>query len=234
MALAKMVEHTSSNIRKEVAGYLIGKVLDEGAVEITDIAIARQQGTSVHVTLNDEDQALIAERLEQEELDEVIIGWYHSHPRMGAHFFSATDVATQKRYQYFLKQAIGVVLDPHKYVVSGQTSDLDVHVWRVDEGGKANDVSFKILNDSNQSIKNILDHLKRQQIIKRAVSQIIYSLNPKLEQSISQMLDLNMGGALAGGRGLILKKTVLLGVMIQALVMVGIILIVWAILILVI
>jgi len=233
IALAKMIEHTSSSIQKEVAGYLIGKIPEEGIVEITDIAIARQQGTSVHVSLNDEDQALIAERLEQEDLSEVIIGWYHSHPRMGAHFFSATDVATQKRYQYFLKQAVGVVLDPHKYVVSGQTSDLDIHAWRVDENGTANDVPFQILSDSNKAVTNILEHLKRQSVLKRAVSQIIYSLNPRLERSITEMLDLNLGGALAGGRGVILKKTVLLGVLIQALVMIGIILIVWSILIII-
>ena len=125
------------------------------------------------------------------------------------------------------------MLDPHKYVASGQTSYLDIHAWRVDERGTANDVPFQILSDSNKAVTNILEHLKRQSVLKRAVSQIIYSLNPRLERSITEMLDLNLGGALAGGRGVILKKTVLLGVLIQALVMIGIILIVWSILIII-
>ncbi|NVM29489.1 MAG: Mov34/MPN/PAD-1 family protein [Candidatus Helarchaeota archaeon] len=229
MALAKMIHHTSSNIHKEVAGFLIGKVTEEKAVEITDIAIARQKGTSVHVTLNDEDQALIAERLEQEELDEVIIGWYHSHPRMGAHFFSATDVATQKRYQFFLKQAVGIVLDPHNYVMSGEPSDMDVHAWRIGDEGVARDVPFKVMKESNKSILNILEHLKRQKVIQRAVSQIIYNLNPKLEQSISEMLEMGVGTA--GGGVLNFRKVVLFGIFIQALVIMGIFFIVWAIII---
>ena len=232
MALAKMIHHTSSNVHKEVAGFLIGKVPDEKTVEITDIAIARQKGTSVHVTLNDQDQALIAERLEQEELNEVIIGWYHSHPKMGAHFFSSTDVATQKRYQFFLKQAVGLVLDPYKYIMSGQPTDLDIHAWRVGEGGASSDVPFKILKQTNKSIINILEHLQRQKVLKQAVSQIIYSLNPKLEESISEMLDVSLGGAVGGGAGVNIRKTLLFSFLIQALVIMGIFFMVWAIIIL--
>jgi 26S proteasome regulatory subunit N11 len=231
MAFAKMIEHTSNNVRKEVAGYLIGKVPDEHTVEITDIAIARQQGTSVHVTLNDEDQALIAERLEQEGLDEVIIGWYHSHPRMGAHFFSSTDVSTQNRYQFFLPQAVGIVLDPHKYVTSGRSGDMDIHAWRV-EDGNARDVPFKILGKDERSIENILEHLKRQNILNRAISQIIYSLNPRLEQSITQMLNLNIGGSLAEGRGILLKKVVLFSIFIQAMAITGVFFIIWSLIVL--
>jgi 26S proteasome regulatory subunit N11 len=232
MALAKMIHHTSSNIHKEVAGFLIGKTPDAHTVEITDIAIARQQGTSVHVTLKDEDQALIAERLEQEEQDEVIIGWYHSHPRMGAHFFSATDVSTQKRYQYFLNQAVGLVLDPYKYATSGQVSDLDIHAWRVNEQGVASDIPFKMLKDQNKSILNILEHLNRQKVVERAVSQIIYSLNPKLEEALSEILNVNVGTALSNGGGVNIRKVLLFSFLIQALVIIGVFFIVWAIIIL--
>ncbi len=231
IALAKMIHHTSSNINKEVAGYLIGKVIDEKIVEITDIAIARQRGTSVHVTLNDEDQALIADRLEEEDLGEVIVGWYHSHPRMGAHFFSSTDIATQKRYQFFLKQAVGIVLDPHHYVMSGQPSDMDVHAWRIEDEKSASDIPFRIMMETDKSISNILEHLKRQNVIQRAVSQIIYSLNPKLEQSISEVIGMGVGSA--GGTGKSFREVVLYGVFIQAFLMMGIFFTIWAILILI-
>ncbi|MHA1265609.1 MAG: Mov34/MPN/PAD-1 family protein [Candidatus Helarchaeota archaeon] len=231
MALAKMIEHTSQNVHKEVAGYLIGRIPDDQTVEITDIAIARQEGTSVHVTLNDEDQALIADRLEQEGLKEVIIGWYHSHPKMGAHFFSSTDVATQKRYQFFLEQAVGLVLDPHNYVISGKPTDIDIHAWRI-EDNIAKDVPFRILIEKEKVLENILTHLKRQNILKRAVSQIIYSLNPKLEQSITKMLNLNFGGALGEGRGVLVRKIVLFSILIQALAITGILLIIWGLMIL--
>jgi proteasome lid subunit RPN8/RPN11 len=232
MALAKMIQHTSSNIHKEVAGYLIGRVPDKQTVEITDVAIARQQGTSVHVSLNDEDQALIAERLEREELNEVIVGWYHSHPRMGAHFFSSTDVSTQKRYQYFLDQAVGLVLDPSKYIMSGLVADLDIHAWRVDENELSRDIPYKILKDPEKSVLNILDHLKRQKVLESAVTQIIYSLNPKLEQSITEMLGLNVESALSSERGINFRKVVLFSILIQALVIMGIFFIVWAIILL--
>ncbi len=232
MALAKMIQHTSANIHKEVAGFLIGKIPDENTVQITDVAVARQKGTSVHVTLKDEDQALIAERLEKEELGEVIVGWYHSHPRMGAHFFSATDVSTQKRYQFFLSHAVGIVLDPYKYVMSGAVQDMDVHAWRVDETGYANDVPFTVLKDNNQSILNILEHLKRQKVLEQAVSEIIYSLNPKLEQSVSELLGTTVDGSLAGGGVLNFRKVILLSMMIQGLLIIGIFCIIWAIIIL--
>ncbi|MDD1779216.1 MAG: Mov34/MPN/PAD-1 family protein [Candidatus Helarchaeota archaeon] len=229
MALAKMIQHTSSSVHKEVAGYLIGKIINDHTVEITDTAIARQHGTSVHVTLNDEDQAIIAERLEKEELNEVIIGWYHSHPHMGAHFFSSTDVDTQKRYEFFLKQAVGLVLDPYKYVMSGQPSDLDIHAWRVGEAGSGTDIPFKMMKDENRITLNILEHLKRQKVLDLAVSQIIYSLNPKLEQSLSEMLNMGVTGAISEGKGIAFRKIVLFSVLIQALVLLGVFFIVWAI-----
>lgn len=229
MALAKMIHHTSSNIHKEVAGYLIGRIINDHTVEISDTAIARQHGTSVHVDLNDEDQAIIAERLEKEELNEVIIGWYHSHPHMGAHFFSATDVATQKRYEFFLNQAVGLVLDPYKYVMSGQPDDLDIHAWRVGEGDYGSDVPFKIMKDTNKITLNILEHLKREKVMDQAVSQIIYSLNPKMEQSLTEMLSMGVGGAISEGKGVAFRKVVLFSVLIQALVLLGIFFIVWAI-----
>jgi len=232
MALAKIIYHTSSNIHKEVAGYLIGRVINDHSIEISDAAIARQHGTSVHVDLNDADQAIIAERLEKEELNEVIIGWYHSHPHMGAHFFSATDVATQKRYEFFLKQAIGLVLDPYKYVMTGIPDDIDIHAWRVGDADYGTEVPFKLMKDTNKIILNILEHLKRERVLDQAVSQIIHSLNPKLEQALSEMLNWGIGGAISEGRGIAFRKVVLFGVLIQALVLLGIFFIVWAIILL--
>ncbi|MFX1298823.1 MAG: hypothetical protein ACFFD2_28690, partial [Promethearchaeota archaeon] len=170
---------------------------------------------------------------EQEHINEVIIGWYHSHPKMGAHFFSATDIATQKRYQHFLNQAVGLVLDPYNYMMSGQPKDLDIHVWRVDEKGFSTEISFKILQDTNMIIINILEHLKRQKVLESAVSQIIYSLNPKLEQSILEMLEEHLEGALVRGRETNFRKVILFSALIQSLVVMGIFLIIWAMIILI-
>ena len=84
------------------------------------------------------------------------------------------------------------------------------------------------MKDENKVTLNILEHLKRQKVLDLAVSQIIYSLNPKLEQSLSEMLNMGVTGAITEGKGIAFRKVVLFSVLIQALVLLGVFFIVWA------
>ncbi|MHC1592153.1 MAG: Mov34/MPN/PAD-1 family protein, partial [Candidatus Helarchaeales archaeon] len=118
LAFHEMIEHASSSQNKEVGGFLIGRMEKECLV-ITDVETGRQVATGTHVMINDLEMARIAEELHRFSPDKFIIGWYHSHPGMGSHFFSHTDVSTQKRYQALFKNAVGIVIDPVKYMKTG-------------------------------------------------------------------------------------------------------------------
>ncbi|MHA1300802.1 MAG: Mov34/MPN/PAD-1 family protein [Candidatus Helarchaeota archaeon] len=161
MAFYNILEHSSRDLKKEVAGYLIGK-LKKGKIQITNTDTAQQKATSTHVKLDDLEMIRIAEKLENRGFKEHIIGWYHSHPRMGAHFFSHTDVNTQRRYQQLFPHAIGIVIDPYKFVNSLKYSDIDCHIY----------------------------HLKGEQLEKRKI-QIDFRLRTGLERIYTHLNNIN-------------------------------------------
>lgn len=43
--------------------------------------------------------------------DQVVVGWYHSHPGFGC-WMSGTDVETQKSQEQLGARCVGVVIDP--------------------------------------------------------------------------------------------------------------------------
>lgn len=108
-------EHGRSS-REEVAGILAGRVWSEGdsrAVVSIEAAIRAErhvETTAVHVSFKPEAWESIAAELDQLGDDMVVVGWYHTHPNLGA-FFSSTDLATQAR-AFRHPWQIGLVLDP--------------------------------------------------------------------------------------------------------------------------
>ncbi len=180
MAFYNILEHSSKDLKKEVAGYLIGK-LKKGKLHITDTATTQQKATSTHVTLNDLEMVRIAEKLEYRGLHEHIIGWYHSHPKMGAHFFSHTDVATQTRYQQFFPQAIGLVIDPYKFKLSSKFSEIDCHVYHL-EGEKLQNVTLTISSKLKKGLNRIYSHINE-------LPPNVSSFLEKLEEFIETELD---------------------------------------------
>lgn len=55
--------------------------------------------------------------------DEVIVGWYHSHPNFGL-FMSNEDYNTQLRYQKQWKYSVGLVIDPT--LISSMNYGIDI------------------------------------------------------------------------------------------------------------
>lgn len=172
-AFLKMVNHAASSIKKEIGGLLIG-TFDKTSLFIADVENINQKGTSTHVTFSDLEMARVAEKLERWNLKETIIGWYHTHPGMGAHFFSQTDVNTQKRYQSLFEDAIGIVLDPAKYHRSGDLTLLDIFFWRLD-GTRALKEKFVFTKAFFKSIERIID-----------IRELIKELSPRSSEIRNQ------------------------------------------------
>jgi len=132
-AIAKIIRHASRFPHREIAGFLIGKVSKDEELYIFDAMSGEHQGTSTSVILNENIMAQIAENLEKYGGKLTIVGWYHSHPGLGAHFMSRTDVQTQKLYQSFFPKAVALVIDPIAFNRSGSWEDLDIHLYHVVE-----------------------------------------------------------------------------------------------------
>ena len=187
LAVGKIIYHSASNPNTEIAGFLIGYFVDEKTTIITDARTGRQTGTSVHVTIDNMELARIAEELEILNTKEKVVGWYHSHPNMGAHFFSSTDIATQKRYQMFSPQSVGFVVDPAKFIRTKDLNDVDLNCWIV-ENNNAVKMDFEIIIDSKSCLKNILTHIKYPKRINVNVINIIEDLLLQIEIPINYNL----------------------------------------------
>lgn len=116
LALVDIHEHLASK-QVELGGLLIGKIgelaLNKGStpiplIFITKIARAqRHQSTRVSLRMETEVWNHASALLTSTER---IVGWYHSHPNLGA-FFSGTDRYTQSSF-FRDPLAIGWVIDP--------------------------------------------------------------------------------------------------------------------------
>jgi proteasome lid subunit RPN8/RPN11 len=102
---------STSNVSTESGGILIGYLSDDGGLIINGLETGQQSATHIYVTLHDEFLVEMAEKYAKKE--EKIVGWYHSHPKMGC-FMSGTDLDTQRRYQNLFSHAVALVVDPHR------------------------------------------------------------------------------------------------------------------------
>lgn len=110
----KIRDHLDSR-NTELGGLLVGRVISrrdliDGIIfiEVTDsIASTDFYSTPVSLTMGTEvwDKASL-----ESNSQNFVIGWYHSHPNLGA-FFSSTDRSTQSKF-FNHKYSIGLVIDP--------------------------------------------------------------------------------------------------------------------------
>jgi len=106
----KIREHAQSSRRNEVAGLLLGSIR-KNALVVTDVVTGKQVSSPTHVVL--EDEFLVRAAFEYGRLGKrkSVVGWYHSHPELGC-FVSGVDFETQRRFQSFFPDAIGLIVDP--------------------------------------------------------------------------------------------------------------------------
>jgi proteasome lid subunit RPN8/RPN11 len=125
-AYAQAMEHLT-NEDLEQGGLLIGKAWTnpQNSTQIAHVEILEaipsfnDQATAYSLKMSTEVWATTQQRMANlAQADLRIVGWFHSHPHLGA-FFSATDRATQAGF-FNQPYSIGWVIDPF-------TQDADQH-----------------------------------------------------------------------------------------------------------
>jgi len=96
----------------EVMGLMLGTVVDDYTVEVVDVFAMPQSGSSVSVeSVDPVFQTQMLDMLKQTGRNEVVVGWYHSHPGFGC-WLSSVDVNTQQSFEQLNPRSIAVVVDP--------------------------------------------------------------------------------------------------------------------------
>jgi 26S proteasome regulatory subunit N11 len=96
----------------EVMGLMLGSFVDEYTVRCVDVFAMPQSGTGVSVEAVDPVfQQQMLEMLKQTGRQEMVVGWYHSHPGFGC-WLSGVDVNTQQSFEQLNPRTVAVVVDP--------------------------------------------------------------------------------------------------------------------------
>jgi len=116
--IEKIMLHVRSG-RKELGGLLMGRVYqgnlngDTPAEALTVITGALPSTKFNNSTVSLEMGAEVwCQVPDPAEAGEVVVGWYHSHPDLGA-FFSSTDRKTQRAF-FNNHYSLGLVVDPYR------------------------------------------------------------------------------------------------------------------------
>ena len=121
-------KNTATNV-VEQGGVYVGKpcVLPSGerlGYVTAAIAAPNTQGTSTYVEFSHDTWRYFLDVLEKMKengasgSEEVILGWYHTHPNSLDVFMSGTDMGTQ-REQFHRKWNSAVVINPHRKLIAG-------------------------------------------------------------------------------------------------------------------
>ncbi|KAK8847636.1 COP9 signalosome complex subunit 5 [Kwoniella newhampshirensis] len=121
VALIKMVTHARSGGIYEIMGVMYGRIRD-GTFWIMDAAALPVQGTETRVNAGNEAfEYMVNFQSANEEAgkNELLRGWYHSHPGYGC-WLSGIDVNTQLNNQKHNDPYLAVVIDPNRTVSAGK------------------------------------------------------------------------------------------------------------------
>ena len=112
LALLKMLKHGRAGVPMEVMGLMLGEFVDAYTVRVADVFAMPQSGTGVSVEAVDHVfQQDMLDMLKQTGRNEMVVGWYHSHPGFGC-WLSGVDVNTQQSFEQLDPRAVAVVIDP--------------------------------------------------------------------------------------------------------------------------
>ncbi|RXJ98693.1 hypothetical protein CRV02_13155 [Arcobacter sp. CECT 8989] len=110
----KILTHLKSDLTTELGGILTGNffVDDDDKIKIIKIedAVESRNYSSTGVSLSMNSDIWNDVNKINDKNNSIVIGWYHSHPNLGA-FFSATDRYTQKHF-FNNDYSLGLVIDP--------------------------------------------------------------------------------------------------------------------------
>ncbi|MEM1657594.1 MAG: Mov34/MPN/PAD-1 family protein [Candidatus Jordarchaeales archaeon] len=131
VALSKILRAALDNRDVEIAGFLLGRVENDRVI-IVDSVWVRGESRRTCVVLDFGSMAELTDKLG--EVKSVIVGWWHSHPGMGADFMSITDIETQRVYQSLFPYAVALIVDPMEYKRSG-INGKSCSIYRVTSDG---------------------------------------------------------------------------------------------------
>ncbi len=161
-AYIRVCVHAGSDLDHEVGGWLMGKwSIDEGegrefiVVESVLPAGHTRQG-STFVTFTQDSQVDFYQRFERDYPGKILVGWYHTHPRMGV-FLSQYDLWLHK-YFFPHRWQVALVLDPHAHSAGffmrdaqGELSHREHHgFYEIDNGTGRSVVHWRNLRERNQ------------------------------------------------------------------------------------
>ncbi|CAD7929342.1 unnamed protein product [Amoebophrya sp. A120] len=163
LALLKMLRHGRAGIPMEVMGLMLGEFVDDYTVRIVDVFSMPQSGNSVTVEAVDPVfQTKMLDMLKQTGRQEMVVGWYHSHPGFGC-WFSGTDINTQQSFEQLNARAVGIVVDP----VQSVRGKVVIDCFRL-----INPQLLMLGQEPRQTTSNVGGHLN-----KPSISAIIHGLN---------------------------------------------------------
>ena len=112
LSLLKMFRHGKAGIPLEVMGLMLGDYVDDYTVKCLDVFSMPQSGTETTIeSIEERFQVRMVEMLKQTGRNEIVVGWYHSHPGYGC-WLSSTDINTQKTFEQQVPRTVAVVVDP--------------------------------------------------------------------------------------------------------------------------
>jgi 26S proteasome regulatory subunit N11 len=176
LSILKMLRHGKAGIPLEVMGLMLGDYVDDYTVKCIDVFSMPQSGTETTIESIDEGfQVKMVEMLKQTGRNEIVVGWYHSHPGFGC-WLSSVDINTQKTFEQQVPRTVAVVVDPiqsvrGKVVIDAfrtyGASGLDMGIAL---GGKSS-------NDQRQTTSNLGKIVKKKGFsIKDLAKSTYYSI----------------------------------------------------------
>lgn len=132
-AFVRACAHAGSDLNNEVGGWMIGewrsdKISQRQFIVIEKIMPApHTQHGRAYLTFTQDSQVAMHESLEKRYPGKKVVGWYHSHPRMGI-FFSEHD--SWLHLNFFPKPwQVALVIEPHSanggFFIRGSDGQLD-------------------------------------------------------------------------------------------------------------
>ena len=176
LSLLKMLRHGKAGIPLEVMGLMLGDYVDDYTVKCIDVFSMPQSGTETTIESIDEGfQVKMTEMLKQTGRNEIVVGWYHSHPGFGC-WLSSTDINTQKTFEQQVPRTVAVVVDP----IQSVRGKVVIDAFRT-YGGAGLDMGIAFggmaSNDQRQTTSNLGDVKRKQGFsIKQLAKSSYYSI----------------------------------------------------------
>jgi len=170
-ALLKMLKHGRAGIPMEVMGLMLGEFVDNYTIQVVDVFAMPQSGTGIAVEdIDPVYQSQMHDLLGQVGRNEIVVGWYHSHPGMGP-WLSNVDQNTHQSFQQLHSRAVALVVDPIQSVKGKVVMDA----FRLMENRK---IIFGSSGDSRQTTSND-GHCKKAstQALIHGLNRSYYSIN---------------------------------------------------------